>query len=588
MEIRNPNVTMTLTPDLQDLLQLVRNGRRFDAKTYLDAKALLLNRYLIKSRLSSVVVAVSGGIDSAVVLGIAAHAQRQPNSPIQRIVAITMPDRINDGVTGQDEAADLAKLVCESQGIEGFTLEMGGIVQSIMQQVEFSLGRPNEEKAQWCRGQATSYARTPTYYYVTSLLASQGTPGVVLGTTNLSEGGYLGYFGKASDGMVDVQMISDIYKSEVYRVAQLLNLPQEVINRAPTGDMYDATTDEVVFGAPYDYVEIFQETLRTGDQYFIYPDDASYRLSRAWDDNLEAMHNYNAHKYLGRSPAVHLDIMPCAIPGGWVNGIQGDAIQPPTISQTRRIRGPFDKCPGMDLMYFNDHYALNSTQALHPSIPMESAFKLNLLKKDEATRILNTLPDLNQWEAVGVDGRNYTHPEYVEGSAIGSYRASIFHPTFAKELWNRVRGALPSIRITSDYTATTTGDNRIWKPVGVADLMRVIRYEPGGKLIPHYDLTHKFDPNRRTLMSLVINLTDEEGATNFLHEPQTGLPYEYWDLSDWARPSRPEEQIVSVQPQVGQALVFDHGLLHEGAPVLNSSKVVIRTDIIFERAEWFD
>lgn len=589
MEIRNPKTPMTLNEDLKQVLAMVRKNRRFDPRTYLDAKANLLNHYLSKAGLSSVVVAVSGGIDSAVVLGIAAHAKSRPGSPIERIVAITMPDRLNDGVTGQDEAADLAREVCETFCVEPHTLEMGGIVQAIMQQVEDSLGRPADEKARWCRGQATSYARTPTYYYVTSVLAAQGTPGVVLGTTNLSEGGYLGYFGKASDGMVDLQMISDIYKSEVYQLGELFRVPQAVMDRAPTGDMYDATTDEVVFGAPYDYVEIFQEMLRTGRKYDVSQDIETFNLMAEWDINLKRMHAYNAHKYLGRSPAVHLDIMPCAIPGGWDNTpvalpVRDEAQKP------RRVRGEFHVCQGMDFAdSINLHHEASPTAApLHESIPYENAFRLQLLTEQTAEAILNTLPPLECWEAVGVDGRNYTHPEWKPDAPIGSYRASIFHPAFSQHLWQQLEPCLASIRLTDMFTPTDTGNSQIWKPVGVADLMRVIRYEPGGMLIPHYDLTHVFNSNRRTLMSLVINLTEGEGATNFLIEPQSHLPHEARDNSDWKRTALPQEIIVSVKPHVGQALVFDHGLLHEGSPVLNSSKVVIRTDIIFERAEWFD
>lgn len=589
MEIRNPQTPMTLNSDLKKILEAVRNHRRFDAKTYLDAKAILLNEYLNKAGLTSVVVAVSGGIDSAVVLGIATHAKKMAISPIERIVAVTMPDRLNDGVTGQDEAADLARQVCMKLGVAPTTIEMGGIVQSIMAQVELAVGLPGIDKAQWCHGQATSYARTPAYYYITSVLAAQGTPGIVLGTTNLSEGGYLGYFGKASDGMVDVQMISDIYKSEVYKVGALLGIPEAVMTRAPTGDMYDATTDEVVFGAPYDYVEIFQEMMRTEVNYnVVIEEDETMDLMVEWDANLQRMHAYNAHKYLGRSPAVHLDIMPCAIKGGWENGAAG---LPTRLRQThvdRRIRGEFTACGGMTRVSHAEHNALKTATPLHETIPTEQAFKLDLITPVEAQDIMLSLPPADKWEAVGQDGRNYTHPEWKPEAPIGSYRASVFHQDFADTLWERLQKALPAIRIMDSFTPTDSAGYRVWKPVGVANLMRVIKYKPGGMLVPHYDLTHIVDENHRTLMSLVIQLTPGKGATNFLHEPQHRLPHEARDQSDWLRCAQPEEIIVSIEPKVGQALVFDHGLLHEGSEVLDSEKVVIRTDIIFERAEWFD
>ena len=332
MEIRNHKTNMTLSPALKESLEMVRRQRGFRVEGLVESKINLLNDYYRQSGLKSAVVAVSGGIDSAVVLGLVEMASRADDSPIERIVAITLPDRQNDGVTGQDEAANLAELVCETFGVQCFEINMSLITKQIIKDVEIfsGIGGPSEDKEDWCRGQITSYARTPVYYYVTSILAAQGQPGLVIGTTNLSEGGYLGYFGKASDGMVDIQLISDLFKSEVYAVGEFLGVPREVLERAPTGDMFDATTDEVVFGAPYDFVEIFTHmkwhtNCRLMVEEFLdeIEDDEWRERDRAqfneYRENLERMHRYNAHKYLGRSPAVHLDILKSGVNGGWDN-----------------------------------------------------------------------------------------------------------------------------------------------------------------------------------------------------------------------------------------------------------------------------
>ena len=332
MEIRNHATDMQMSQALKDALAMCRLQRGFSVERVVCAKVNLINEYYRKSGLKSAVVAVSGGIDSAVVLGLVDMASRQEDSPIENVVAITLPDRENNGVTGQDDAANLAELVCEEFGVRCFEINMSLITKQIIQDVELwsGLGRPPEDKEDWCRGQVTSYARTPVYYYVTSVLAAQGKPGLVVGTTNLSEGGYLGYFGKASDGMVDLQLISDLFKSEVYEVGRFLGVPEEVLTRAPTGDMFDATTDEVVFGAPYDFVEIFTHMKWSSncrvmvDEFIDEIEDLSERdAARAqfeeYQDNLERMHRYNAHKYLGRSPAVHLDVMKSGVTGGWDN-----------------------------------------------------------------------------------------------------------------------------------------------------------------------------------------------------------------------------------------------------------------------------
>lgn len=323
MEIRNTSTTMNMGTGLIRALELVRKNRNFDADMVLEEKVQVLNQYFEHHGLKSAVVAVSGGIDSAVVLGLVAKASCIPGSPIERIVAVTLPAPKSQGVTGQITSRDLAIEVCKSFGVECKVMPMDVISKAIRNVVENEIGEPLDEKKDWARGQVVSYARTPVLYYVTSVLAGQGQPGVVVGTINLSEGGYLGYFGKAGDGLVDIQLISDLYKSEVYALGERLMVPKAVMERVPTGDMFDACSDEIVFGAPYDFIELWMEYKRAShslvrliEEIVAFDPDSKAQ----WDEyqaNLQRMHQYNAHKYLGKSPSVHLDVMDVKIAGGW-------------------------------------------------------------------------------------------------------------------------------------------------------------------------------------------------------------------------------------------------------------------------------
>jgi NAD+ synthase (glutamine-hydrolysing) len=92
----------------------------------------------------------------------------------------------------------------------------------------------NVQGKPWAAGQLAPYLRTPTLYYLTSLLTQEGMKAVVCGTTNRDEGAYLGFFGKASDGMVDLQLIADLHKSEVYALGKLLAVPEKILTRTPT------------------------------------------------------------------------------------------------------------------------------------------------------------------------------------------------------------------------------------------------------------------------------------------------------------------------------------------------------------------
>jgi len=94
-------------------------------------------------------------------------------------------------------------------------------------------------------------------YYAAQLLSQQGTPCVVMGTGNKDEDGYLAYFCKAGDGVVDIQLIADLHKSEVFAVGRELGVPDSILGAAPSADLWPGQTDEDELGFSYDFIELF-------------------------------------------------------------------------------------------------------------------------------------------------------------------------------------------------------------------------------------------------------------------------------------------------------------------------------------------
>ena len=125
--------------------------------------------------------------------------------------------------------------------------------------------------------------------------------------------------------MVDVQIISDIHKSEVYALAKYFRIPHPIIDAAPSGDLFDGRSDEEVFGVSYDAVEVFlQAKMLPPAQFHHFISSLSREAVTQFDaisKRLERMHTVNLHKYIGGSPAVHLDIFNVSIPGGWEHPI---------------------------------------------------------------------------------------------------------------------------------------------------------------------------------------------------------------------------------------------------------------------------
>lgn len=318
MRIHNLQTHKILEQGLYTTLTILRSKRKFNPNKYISSKCALLNKYMRDFHLSSCVVAVSGGIDSAVTLGIVRKAAMFNNSPIRKIVVVLMPVFSKEGATNQKSALALGKKVAKIFSIEPVIIDLTknhALMKNIVDKALAIKGKS------WASGQLVSYIRTPALYYVTSLLTQSNLPAILCGTTNRDEGAYLGYFGKASDGMVDIQIISDIHKSEVYKVAKMLGIPRNILSSIPSGDMFDGRSDEEVFGATYDFVELYMLQLCLNK-------NQRKHLEKKWNkkekeqfyilsQRLEKLHNYNKHKYLGKSSSIHLDVYKRTVPGGW-------------------------------------------------------------------------------------------------------------------------------------------------------------------------------------------------------------------------------------------------------------------------------
>lgn len=533
MKVYNTSINKSLHPELQDYLNLGRKSRNFKPKSYLHQKAEVLNEYLLKSNLKACVVAVSGGIDSAVVLGIVNYASQLPNSPIKKIIPVTLPVE-SIGAVGQSRAAQRAQELCTSWNLKPYTIALKSAFDELRNLVDSELEIKGEG---WAQGQLVSYLRTPTLYYINSLMSQQGYGSVICGTTNKSEGAYLGYVGKASDGMVDLQLISDLYKSEVYSLAAELQVIDSIMEVTPSGDMYDSRVDEEVFGTSYDFVELYHEYL-SGRELNLESIEAKEQFQKG-QEALEKLHNYNAHKYLVGSPAVHLDLIPNKIPGNW-----GNRLSEATVLDLSKV---------VNLQKVE--HKLESQQPQIKVLAMGKVTKFsNVLSQAEIDGLIQQSKSL-PWVKAGASG-------YVQDTTVGSFRMSWHDKTISQEIFKRMSPYL-------NYSKKNNGQR--FRLLEMAELLRFIRYESTGVLLPHRDLSFKYNNHKQTLQSVVIYLT--KGTTRFLKDVPGG---------DWSRSSTSDEVDFAVEANPGDILIFDHELLHESENN-NLEKIIIRSDLVYEK-----
>ena len=540
-----------LTSGLQKSLDHMRADRRFNVDVYIQAKSESLNNYLRTHNLSSVVVAVSGGVDSAATLALVDYAAKQSKSPIKKIIPVCLPV-FSPGATNQDKATSRGEELIKALGLKPFVIDVSKIFNSIQQEVDQAL---NKEGKPWAQGQLVSYARTPTLYYITSLLSQEGTPGVLVGTTNKDEGAFIGYFGKASDGLVDVQLISDIHKSEVYEVSKKLGVPLSILEVTPTGDMFDGRSDEEVFGTSYAFVEFY-------NLYLELPKEKQELLKKNWtaedldsfsthESNILKLHGYNKHKYIGASPAVHLDVIKTHH-RHWKNNTN--------FSSSSFPEKAVNLIPSPTLTSLNTE--TSKIQDKDGIILLKNVFSI-----EECEELKKHLNNFSAVEA-GIDGYRKT------GDTVGSLRRSFYSEAWAKNLFFHLRPYLKFL-YTKEELGVEAQESSFWEATGINPLVRSIQYKDQGFLIPHYDAPVIFNEHTKTLMSVVIYLDNvEQGKTRFIK----GFDPEF---KDWSRQAEPTEIKWEVPAKQGDVLIFNHRLLHDGDTV-KGSKHILRTDLIFE------
>lgn len=245
-----------------------------------------------KCGLTAAAINLSGGVDSAVSYAIMKHAASLPGSPIKRIVAVGQP------IHSSSWALDRARECAAKFGDELFVVDQTDLHTQLSSKVDAVLGIAGGDFA---KGQLRSYMRTPVVYYVAQLTSQAGFPCIVMGTGNMDEDGYLLYFCKAGDGMVDLQLIWDLHKSEVFAVGRVLGVPESILVAPPSADLWEGQTDEEEMGVSYDFVELFTGAFLTldaaGQEAFVAslgPESKAQFLDGK--TKVETIHRRNSHK----------------------------------------------------------------------------------------------------------------------------------------------------------------------------------------------------------------------------------------------------------------------------------------------------
>jgi NAD+ synthase len=190
----------------------------------------------MENKPDSLVVGVSGGIDSAVVSTISAMTG-------MKVKALSMPIR---QLKFQDDLskAHLKWLKNKFSNVDEVIINLDEVFNSF----EKTLGQFNNELA---FANSRARLRMATLYQVAG-----ANNGIVVGTGNKIEDFGVGFFTKYGDGGVDISPIADCLKSQVWEMGKELKILEDIINAAPTDGLWsDGRTDERQLGMSYEDLE---------------------------------------------------------------------------------------------------------------------------------------------------------------------------------------------------------------------------------------------------------------------------------------------------------------------------------------------
>ncbi len=180
---------------------------------------------------SRAVLGLSGGIDSAVVAALCAKAFGPKN-----VLAVMMPYK-----TSHKDSEGHARLLAKQLDIELRKVDISAMADGYLE--------PAKVTDRLRRGNVMARCRMIVLYDL-----SMEWKGLVIGTSNKTEI-LLGYSTQWGDSASALNPIGDLYKNQIYQLARYQRIPSEIVDKAPSADLFEGQTDEGELGFTYAEVD---------------------------------------------------------------------------------------------------------------------------------------------------------------------------------------------------------------------------------------------------------------------------------------------------------------------------------------------
>lgn len=245
--------------DAEQIIKEMRVKPEIDVEQEVSRRVNFIKTRLIDTNLTSLVLGISGGIDSTTCGKLAQTAVNELNKEYNTdkyiFAAVRLPYHIQADEDEAQLAIDFIKpshalTINVKPGVEGIHSQVTGSLPDVLKD------QLTDHNIDFVKGNVKARMRMIAQYEVAGLLG-----GLVLGTDHSAEN-ITGFFTKFGDGACDLIPLFGLNKRQVRALASYLGAPQSLVVKAPTADLEElepGKKDESALGLSYDQIDDFLE-----------------------------------------------------------------------------------------------------------------------------------------------------------------------------------------------------------------------------------------------------------------------------------------------------------------------------------------
>lgn len=181
-----------------------------------------------KAGSKNAVIGLSGGIDSTVIAYLSVKALGK-----EHVTGLLMPYE-----TSNSESVEDARLVVNALGINSEYVDITPMINAYFEKF------PQADRIR--RGNKMARERMSVLYDLSKISSA-----IVIGTGNKTEV-LLGYGTIHGDMACGIAPLGNLYKTQVRELARYLNIPEKILSKVPSADLWEGQTDEGELGVDYD------------------------------------------------------------------------------------------------------------------------------------------------------------------------------------------------------------------------------------------------------------------------------------------------------------------------------------------------